>query len=129
MNARRWVGDRRQLRRVAYAALRLRARAVREGDSPPIFVNSFPKAGTHMLMSALDATPNVLFSGRFLVPEEFSDQGENPPGRDMSQPSITTHSRPSLALSSEGSTLPPTFGPIRSSAMRSPSAGSDRSSF
>jgi sulfotransferase 6B1 len=60
-------------RKVAIGALqvpklwrRLRARPEQYRDSPPVFANSFPKSGTHLLFQIVDGLPNVTNYGAFL---------------------------------------------------------------
>lgn len=60
---RRWAGQSERLTDYRARGLRWRARMARPGAGQRIFINSLPKAGTHLLMTALDAFPGVRFSG------------------------------------------------------------------
>lgn len=64
---RRWAGQSQRLTDYRANMLRLRARLARPSEGPRIFVNSLPKAGTHLLMTALDSFPQVRFSGVHLM--------------------------------------------------------------
>jgi hypothetical protein len=50
-------------------ALRLRARLAPQGPGRRVFVNSIPKAGTHLVMAALDSFSAVRYSGLHLRPK------------------------------------------------------------
>lgn len=52
-----------RLRPVGIAAYRLYTRVRPTGSGPKVIANSIPKAGTHLLMSMLDAWPGMHFSG------------------------------------------------------------------
>lgn len=52
-----------RLRPIGIAGYRLYARLRPAGDGPKLLANSIPKAGTHVLMSLLDAIPGMRFSG------------------------------------------------------------------
>jgi sulfotransferase 6B1 len=65
--ARRWLGQSERLRAGRILAIRAAARAAKPGQGPPIFLNSIPKAGTHLLMQALDELPDLRPSGTHLI--------------------------------------------------------------
>jgi hypothetical protein len=61
------------IRKGAAAALRVprwwqcvRARPEQYGEAPPVFVNSFPKSGTHLLFQIVEGLPNTVVYGGFL---------------------------------------------------------------
>ena len=60
---RRRAGQSTRLTDYRARGLRLRARLARPSKGPRIFVNSLPKAGTHLLMTALDSFPEIRFGG------------------------------------------------------------------
>jgi hypothetical protein len=64
-------------REVGIAVYRGWARARPTRPGPRVFANSLPKAGTHLLMSMLDAMPGIHFSGRHfafgVVPDEAGE--------------------------------------------------------
>jgi|tagenome__1003787_1003787.scaffolds.fasta_scaffold20814125_2 hypothetical protein len=72
--ARRVRGSRR-LRPIGIGAYRLYARLVPAPPGPMIFVNSLPKAGTHLAMSLMDAVPDIRFSGLHVVFSELDTHG------------------------------------------------------
>lgn len=68
----------RRLRPLGIAAYRVTMRLRPGGNGPRVIANSIPKAGTHLLMSTLDAVPGLRFSGmhfgygELTSPEEVS---------------------------------------------------------
>jgi hypothetical protein len=60
---RRWAGQSRRLRSARIFAIRTAARLAKDGQGAPIFLNSIPKAGTHVLMQALDEMPGIRTAG------------------------------------------------------------------
>ena len=58
-------------RKMGVPVYRTYARAVVFLPGPPIFVNSVPKAGTHLLTSLLDRFPKVMFSGEHRTLNQF----------------------------------------------------------
>lgn len=59
----RYVRTNPRLRPLGVAGYRLYTRLGPSGDGPRVLANSIPKAGTHVLMSLLDATPGMRFNG------------------------------------------------------------------
>jgi sulfotransferase 6B1 len=66
----------RLLRPVAIAAYRAWTPLTHRSGAPRLVVNSMPKAGTHLLMSLLDALPHYRFSGRHFSLSVLDLQGE-----------------------------------------------------
>jgi sulfotransferase 6B1 len=64
---RRWLGQSSRLRAGRILAIQTAARIARPGDGPPIFLNSIPKAGSHLCSQALDEMPGVRTSGVHLI--------------------------------------------------------------
>lgn len=56
-----------RLRPVGIAGYRLYTRLRSAGNGPKVLANSIPKAGTHLLMSLLDAVPGMRFAGTHLA--------------------------------------------------------------
>jgi len=76
---RRWAGQSARLTATRGDLLRMRARLARPGNGPRIFVNSLPKAGTHLLMTVLDSFPGARFSGtHFMKRRVLLDDPEIP---------------------------------------------------
>ena len=59
------------LRKVAIPIYRLYARTRCFSRSPRVFLNSLPKAGTHLAMKLLQELPEMLFSGLHMVRKDF----------------------------------------------------------
>ncbi|MGH2950845.1 MAG: hypothetical protein ACRDKX_02225 [Solirubrobacterales bacterium] len=66
MSVRRTLARSSALTDLAYRVFQSRARLAPAGAPPRVLVNSFPKAGTHLVMTALDHYPGMRFSGIFL---------------------------------------------------------------
>lgn len=64
------------LRHLAIAGYRSYARSVFWLPAPKIFVNSFPKAGTHLLTAILNEFPSVMNSGRFIWTRQVHSGGD-----------------------------------------------------
>lgn len=60
---RRWAGQSRHLRQGRVIAIQAGARLAKPGESRPIFLNSIPKSGTHLLMQALDEMDEIRPTG------------------------------------------------------------------
>jgi len=54
-------------RQVPRAKRRLAAKPGAYARTPPVFVNSFPKSGTHLLLQILEALPNTTHYGSFIA--------------------------------------------------------------
>lgn len=76
----RYVRTNPRLRPVGVAGYRLYHRLRPAGDGPRVLANSIPKAGTHVLMSLLDATPGMRFNGN-----HFAFTGDDRPGGSAEQ--------------------------------------------
>lgn len=63
MNVRKTAARSSALRALGYTAFRARARVARPGATPPVFLNSYPKAGTHLLLAALERFPGLRSAG------------------------------------------------------------------
>jgi len=74
-------------RKLGVPVYRTYARAVVFLPGPPIFVNSIPKAGTHLLTSLLDRFPKVMFSGEHRTLNQFksNDLGNSTAEADWEQ--------------------------------------------
>ena len=72
---RRAVADTEVLRRVVIRGLQEAARLRRPRVSERVLVNSFPKAGTHLVARALDLSQIVRYSWQHLAPRELPDEG------------------------------------------------------
>lgn len=75
---RRWVGQSRRLREGRIFVLQTSARLTRNGRGAPIFLNSIPKAGTHLLMQALDEMEGVRTTGVHLIKADVVRAGTEP---------------------------------------------------
>lgn len=73
---RRMVADTEVLRRVVIWGLQTGVRFRRPRVADRLLVNSFPKAGTHLVARALDLSELVRYSWRHLAPKEDPDEGE-----------------------------------------------------
>ena len=73
---RRAVADTEVFRRVVIRGLQEGARLRRPRVSERILVNSFPKAGTHLVARALDLSQIVRYSWQHLAPRELPDQSD-----------------------------------------------------
>src|SRR5918996_36781 len=80
-----WVRQNRALRPIAVGGYRLLARTVLAGRGPRTLANSIPKAGTHLLSALLRQFPDLRFSGRHHVFQDFSD---NPPVHANALPEV-----------------------------------------
>lgn len=86
MNVRRLIAQRARLRSLGYGALRLRARLAGCKDAPPILVNSIPKSGTHVVLSALDRLPRIRSAGVLVTNKDMlAAPGTREDGRPRSR--------------------------------------------
>ncbi len=67
------------LRTVASTSYRGWARSMVAFPPPRVFLNSVPKAGTHLLMELVRRLPRMMFSGRHHALRDFSIEGKSPP--------------------------------------------------
>ena len=60
------------LRRTGWPVYKFLRAVTASGVSQPIFINSVPKAGTHLVSSVLGKVPGITFSGHFIVHDNFA---------------------------------------------------------
>ncbi|HEX4307111.1 MAG TPA: hypothetical protein VHZ54_13830 [Solirubrobacterales bacterium] len=96
----RWAGQSRRLREARGSAIQMRARMTAPGPGPRLFINSVPKAGTHLVMQALESMPGIRSSGVHLQRQRIvlddSDLADRNPNVDWDQVRrlLTTGAKP-----------------------------------
>jgi hypothetical protein len=75
---RRWAGQSRRLREGRVIAIQTGARLAKVGHGKPIFLNSIPKSGTHLLMQALDEMDGIRPTGVHLQKAKVVRDGSEP---------------------------------------------------
>jgi sulfotransferase 6B1 len=75
----RRIASIRLLRAVASTSYRGWARSMAMQPPPRVFLNSVPKAGTHLLMELVRNLPRMMFSGRHYALRDFSIEPGSPP--------------------------------------------------
>lgn len=84
-NARRQLARHAAVRSAAYRILRARALLARGGAPPRVLVNTFPKAGSHLLTSALDQFADLRPAWLHLVAPDFMPGDPYPPDDNVSE--------------------------------------------
>ena len=79
MKAKQFVARSGRIRTTRNRGLQTLARVARSGRPPRVLVNSYPKAGTHLVTQLLDDLPQMRFTGWHIVPDDFTAGGGRPP--------------------------------------------------